>query len=96
MMDFTSARQKILANNLANSSTPGFIRKDLDFQSALAEKLKGGEDITAVAQVQGKIVEDHSSPARLDGNNVTVSTELSQLMQNSTLGSLLQRPIRRR
>ena len=31
-MDLLSARQKLVASNVANADTPGYITKDLDFQ----------------------------------------------------------------
>jgi flagellar basal-body rod protein FlgB len=32
-MDLVSARQKLVASNIANSDTPGFRTRDLDFQA---------------------------------------------------------------
>ena len=37
-----SARQQVLANNVANANTPGFTRSDLDFHSQLAAALQNG------------------------------------------------------
>ena len=32
-MDLLSARQKLVASNIANADTPGYHTKDIDFQS---------------------------------------------------------------
>ena len=32
-MDLLSARQKLVASNIANADTPGYLTRDLDFQS---------------------------------------------------------------
>ena len=88
MLELTTARQQIISNNLANANTPGYIRKDLDFQKSLAEQINTG-DISNINSVTGSVVDDTTDTPRLDGNNVTVATELNQLMQNNVLTSLL-------
>lgn len=88
MLEFTSARQQVISNNLANASTPGYIRRELEFQGKLAEQIESG-DIHNVNSVKGEIVEDRSDAPRTDGNNITVATEMNQLMQNSVLSNLL-------
>jgi len=35
VLDLASARQKLLTENVANAETPGYRRKDIDFQSEL-------------------------------------------------------------
>jgi len=90
MLDITSKRQKVIANNIANASTPGFIRKELDFQKKLAEQVESG-DMRNVESVDPTVVDDLTDAPKMDGNNVNVSTELVQLMQNGVLSSLLGR-----
>ena len=69
----TSARQAALADNLANANTPGYQRKDVDFQSALAAAL--GEGKSAVATSSIRSVTDTSAPLRADGSNVDPERE---------------------
>lgn len=90
MLEFSSARSQVLANNLANASTPGYIRKELEFHNSLAEQLESG-DISNVTSAKASVVEDLSEAPRVDGNNITVATEMNQMMQNSALSNLLQR-----
>ena len=42
-MDLLSARQKLVASNIANADTPGYKTKDIDFQSEFRSLLGGAE-----------------------------------------------------
>lgn len=90
MLQFTSARGQVIANNLANASTPGYIRKELEFHNSLAEQLESG-DIRNVQDAKAQIVEDMREAPKLDGNNITIASEMNQLMQNSAMSNLLQK-----
>jgi flagellar basal-body rod protein FlgB len=72
-MSGTSARQAALAENLANANTPGYQRKDVDFESALRSAL--GEGKGAVASSSIRTVVDTSAPLRADGSNVDPERE---------------------
>jgi flagellar basal-body rod protein FlgB len=72
-MSGTSARQAALAENLANANTPGYQRRDVDFQSALRSALDQGKD--AVSRATLTTVVDSSAPVRADGSNVDVERE---------------------
>jgi flagellar basal-body rod protein FlgB len=69
----TSARQAALAENLANANTPGYRRRDVDFQSALSAALSQGKP--AVERAPLTTVTDMSAPLRADGSNVDVERE---------------------
>jgi flagellar basal-body rod protein FlgB len=69
----TSARQAALAENLANANTPGYQRRDVDFQSALSAALSQGK--AAVERSTLQSVTDTSAPLRADGSNVDVERE---------------------
>ena len=69
----SSLRQTLLTDNLANVNTPGYQRKDVDFQSALAAAL--GEGKSAVATSSIRTVTDTSAPLRADGSNVDPERE---------------------
>ena len=90
LMEITFQRQNVIANNLANSNTPGFTRQDIDFQDKLAELIDNNK-LDSVDSFQGELVDDRSNPARLDGNNVSGTGEMSEMMQNSVLHNLLTR-----
>lgn len=90
LMEITFQRQDVIANNLANSNTPGFTRQDIDFQDKLAQLIDNNK-LDSIDSFQGKLVDDLSNPARLDGNNVNGTEEMSEMMQNSVLHNLLTR-----
>ena len=41
-MDLTAARQKLVASNIANASTPGYRAKDFDFHAEFVRSLDAG------------------------------------------------------
>lgn len=88
MMELSMENQRVIANNLANADTPGYVRFKLDYQKKLAGALESG-DSKSLEDVKGKLVKDESGTMRLDGNNVTVANEMTEMMQNSVLYSLL-------
>jgi flagellar basal-body rod protein FlgB len=73
-MDLLSARQKIVAGNLANADTPGYRTRDVAFSSELDDLLRAGPP--AVVEVAGL-------KTRNDGNNVSVDREARLLAENS-------------
>ena len=72
-MDLLSARQKLVASNIANVDTPGYLTQDIDFQSELQNA--GGGTPHAQA-VEGLAV-------RNDGNNVSIDRETRLLAENA-------------
>jgi flagellar basal-body rod protein FlgB len=72
-MDLLSARQKLVAANIANADTPGYRTKDLDFQSEFRNAF-GGEP---------RVVDAPGLAARNDGNNVSLDRESRLLAENA-------------
>lgn len=72
-MDLVSARQKIVASNIANADTPGYRTKDLDFQAEFASALSGPPH---VSDVEGLKIKN-------DGNNVSIDRESRLLSENA-------------
>ncbi len=72
-MDLLSARQKVVASNIANADTPGYHTQDIDFQGEFSGALAGPPQ---VAEVQGL-------PTRNDGNNVSLDREARLLAENT-------------
>ena len=88
--DATFVRQQVLMNNLANVSTPDFKRSDITFEKYLKTELSTDGRLSmdkAVAGVdlgnlKASVYVDQSELSyRLDGNNVDVDTESSNLAQ---------------
>ena len=72
-MDLLSARQKLVASNIANADTPGYQTQDIDFQSEF-QRASGGPPRT---QPVGGL------PVKNDGNNVSLDREARLLSENA-------------
>jgi flagellar basal-body rod protein FlgB len=72
-------RQTVLAQNLANANTPGYVRKDVNFQSTLAAAMQDG---MSPDQVQFDTTTDGSAPMQADGNSVDADTESAKMAEN--------------
>ena len=88
LMELSHERQGVLANNMANANTPGYIRMDVDFRQELAKRL-ADNDPASVSAFRAEPVEDETRPPGKDGNNVVLPTEMNAMMQNSLLDGLL-------
>jgi len=73
-MDLLSARQKVVASNIANADTPGYKTRDIDFQSEFRGALSGGAPQTF--EVGGLSVKN-------DGNNVSLDRESRLLSEDN-------------
>jgi flagellar basal-body rod protein FlgB len=80
-MSGASARQEALADNLANANTPGYVRRDVDFHSAIAAAMPAGratlESLSFTAQA-----ESSAFAMQPDGNTVDVDHEAAELAKN--------------
>jgi flagellar basal-body rod protein FlgB len=72
-MDLLSARQKLVASNIANADTPGYQTQDFDFQAEFANAVSGFPQPTAVTGL----------PIKNDGNNVSLDREARLLSENA-------------
>ena len=73
-MDLLSARQKLVASNIANVDTPGYKTKDIDFQFEFMSQIEGGSP--NVVEAPGLVVKN-------DGNNVSLDREARLLSENA-------------
>lgn len=87
-LDVQSRRAQIVASNLANADTPGYVAKELDFADHLRQVAhealtpSSGTRETAPAITRGpQVVEQKSSVAGLDGNTVDSGREMSTLAE---------------
>ena len=86
LVDVTTLRHKVLAHNVANVNTPGYRQLNVSFDEALARHVSHHGE-RGVAQLRPEIVEDHSAPARFDGNNVDIDSEMMRLNKNTLLNN---------
>jgi flagellar basal-body rod protein FlgB len=73
-LNLLSARQKLVASNLANAETPGYATRDIDFQHEFLTLAKGGEPA---------VLEPGGLEFRNDGNNVSLERESRLLAENA-------------
>jgi flagellar basal-body rod protein FlgB len=69
-LDGLSARERIIAQNLANADTPGYIAGRVDFESSLRKAIADGNPSTFSVNTSSS-----TDPANLNGNNVSVDSE---------------------
>ena len=87
--DASWKRNEVISNNIANVDTPGYKRKDVQFESYLMTALVGDNSLdNRVAQahldtLDASVYTDYNNLSyRLDGNNVDIDTESANLAEN--------------
>jgi len=94
-----SERQRIIAGNIANADTPGYVAREMDFASALREATgattgagtMAGAGVTSSAHIPltlqsaGALALKYSAPAQtnLDSNTVDMDRERASFVDNS-------------
>ena len=72
-MDLLSARQKLVASNIANAETPGYHTQDIDFLAEFQNAAGGAPQVTDVPWL----------PVKNDGNDVSLDRESRLLAENA-------------
>ena len=87
--DASWRRNDILANNIANADTPGFKRKDVQFETYLKNAVAGTDSLNeTVANIDlielncTTYTDQANLSYRYDGNNVDINTENVELAKN--------------
>ena len=91
-MSWLNDRQTILARNIANASTPGFVPQDMranDFAAALAGAAASGLSTTHALHIQprsmvsgaGQVVRAPDSRSSPDGNSVVIEEQMLKVSQ---------------
>jgi len=85
-LDVQSRRSQVIAGNIANADTPGYVAKQLDFDQYLRDAVEQSE-LPASQQGQRasgnepRVVDQASSVIGLDGNTVDTGREMAELAQ---------------
>ncbi|GAB4361590.1 MAG: flagellar basal body rod protein FlgB [Deltaproteobacteria bacterium] len=106
---FRTARQEVVAANLANVETPGYTAREVSFDSYLA-KAESGNGVTLAKTNRLHLdgpggtgpapvaADRETDPARVDGNNVVLEKEMAKMAENTigylTTVTLLSRKLR--
>ena len=90
-----SHRAELLASSIANSDTPGFKAKDIDFRAALEKAQAGQQTDNSLKVTHSNHIQSSSAPlgmetlyrvpnqASLDGNTVDTQMEKSAFAENA-------------
>lgn len=70
-------RHKAIQTNIANTTTPGFKRFEVEFESLIRDDA----DANAISRTEPNVVRDRSQ-GRSDGNNVEFEREYADLEKN--------------
>ncbi|WAH35410.1 flagellar basal body rod protein FlgB [Alicyclobacillus dauci] len=104
-LDTASMRQQVYANNIANAETPNYKRQDVAFETYFQQALenapqaKPGEyhipipalngNSSTIPDVQPTIVTDETSKVDNNGNNVDLTSEMTNLAENQVRYNVL-------
>ena len=78
-----SQRHNALAANIANASTPGYRRVDVDFHGALAAALGTGDKATVEHTAFSTQADSTVGVTQADGNSIDVDNESAKLSANA-------------
>ena len=78
-MDLLSTRQKLVASNIANADTPGYMARDIKFDDALKGVLESG------GKQDGSSFETVTARENLgfDNNDIDINEQLAKSYENS-------------
>lgn len=86
LMSATWMRSRVLAANVANQNTPGYVRRDVRFEEALLKELRGPRP--DVDRLEPEVIEDRDAPRGADGNSVDMEAEVSAARENRLMYEL--------
>lgn len=87
LMNASMMRQQAISQNIANVNTPGYHRKDVQFEAELAERLVQ-DPAAEPSPIQPQMIETEGLTERENGNNVDIDQEIGALNKNSTMYQL--------
>ena len=89
-LDLYQARHQVLAENIANSETPGYRARDLDFADELVAALTPADpaspgDSSSLAPAAPPVAPtiDRTATIKPDGNSVALDTQMGRLSENA-------------
>ena len=98
-LNFRQMRQEIISSNIANSETPGYKAKRIDFEDALARALNvdGANSLKtnsdrhfdvgggSISDTEPEIYEDPNGEVSINGNTVDRDKEMAMMAENKVL-----------
>ncbi len=105
-LDASWMRGEVINNNIANVDTPNFKRSAVAFEEHFKAAMAGGDDgfhakITREkhmdfgsgrrGSIDAEVVQDNTTTMRMDGNNVDIDKEMTDLARNTIYYQTLSR-----
>jgi len=80
-----SERQRVLASNIANADTPGYVARDFDFARALKDATASQAAGASAGAARGEAVLRYGAPSQtsLDSNSVDMDRERAAIAENT-------------
>jgi flagellar basal-body rod protein FlgB len=81
LLDAATLRHRVVAENLANSETPGYRARGVRFDQALERAVAGG-DVDAAEGAHAELF-DRGGRVKSDGNDVDLEVEVGEMNRNA-------------
>ena len=78
-----SERQRLIASNIANADTPGYVARDFDFARALSDATAAGNAGTPGRRGAAMLRYAAAAQTNLDGNSVDMDRERAAFADNT-------------
>lgn len=98
-LDALWQKSRIVLDNIANATTPGYKRKDVKFESFLNDALllvdgsnmSRKEILETISLIEPEVVQDLSTTMNVDGNNVDSDKEFIELTRTAQQYQYMER-----
>ncbi len=87
LLDLTSAKSKVIANNVANVNTPGYEKFEVTFEKELRDAIEKGS-IEKIKSVKEKIELSKDIGHGIGGNNVDIDKEMVEFFKSTDKHSM--------
>ena len=84
LLNYSSLKQKVISENIANTETIGYKRRDVDFKDLLESGMKTLSNLD-LKKTDFKVTIDKSKENVSGVNNVDVNKEMADMAQNSIM-----------
>lgn len=93
-LDISDLRNRVISENIANSETPGYKGREVDFQKMMND-VNGSTGLVMIKTNRMHIdpaggetgirIDMSDNPSRVDGNNVDQNVEMARLSENTII-----------
>ncbi len=106
-LDASWLRNEVISNNIANGDTPGYKTSKVEFEKVFNEALQRDTNFVGkrtrdkhieigysdLESVKPMVVKKQTGSLRLDGNNINIEEEMTELAKNTIYYNLLSEKI---